>query len=135
MSTPADDLKTILEDKGVATFKKDMFVAKEPADPHDVITLYDTGGFPPNPKHPKGQPTVMVRVRNTGYKDGYAKAREVKDALLGLPKQDINSTTYVGVWMEGDIGFVRYDDSDRAIFTMNFRVSREPPASGNRKEV
>jgi len=132
MSTPANDLKDILENKGVAVFKEDMHISKEPAKPNNVITLYDTGGYPPNPKFSQGQPTVLIRVRNSSYVNGYDKCVEIKDALLGLPKQVINSTTYVGIWMESDIGFIEYDENGRAIWTMNFRISREPTPSGNR---
>lgn len=135
MSSPADDIATILENNGVATFADDMFVSKEPASPDDCITLYDTGGFEPNPKWSIGQPTVMARVRNVHYPSGYAKCEEIKDALLGLPKQAVDSTTYVGVWMEGDINFIEYDDNGRAIFTINFRISRESAASGNRQQL
>ena len=135
MSSPADDIKTVLENNGVATFATDLFISKEPTSPDNCITLYDTGGYEANPKWSMDEPTVMARIRNNSYPDGYAKCEEIKDALLGLPKQAINSTTYVGVWMEGEINFIEYDDNGRAIFTMNFRIVREPTESGNRQSL
>jgi hypothetical protein len=50
----------------------------------------------------------------------------VKNALLGLPAQDINGDHWNGIVMAGEGGFVGYDEKDRAQFSATFRIWIEP---------
>ncbi len=135
MSSPINDILKLLEENNIGTFNEDIFISKEPNEPHNTVTLYDTGGADPNPKWNIDNPTIMIRVRNSSYITGYDKCEEIKNTLLGLPKQDINGMSYIGIWMQGDINFIEYDENNRAIFTMNYRITREPTNSGNRKQL
>jgi len=135
MNPASEDLKDILVTAGIGTYAATsgwaIYVSKEPKSPDTVVTLYDYSGADPSPKFLRDNPNVQVRVRGAkeAYKAGWTKAQAVKDALLGLPGQTINATKYVGVWMQSDINFINYDDNNRPLFTLNFRITREP-ASG-----
>lgn len=135
MAAPSVDIKDILVSDGIGTFTDDIHISKEPASPDNVITIYDTGGQEANPKWSIDRPSVMIRVRNNNYLNGYSKCKDIKDSLLGLSKQTINSTEYIAIWLQGEINFIEYDDNNRAIFTLNFNINREPPASGNRQSL
>jgi hypothetical protein len=99
--------------------------------PDTQIAIFDSGGGTPNPAWLYNEPTVQVMVR--GAPDSYVaarqKAKDVQDALLGLPPQDINGDRWAGVTGLGDINFLQYDESDRPIFSVNFRLLLEPAVS------
>jgi hypothetical protein len=141
MSTPAEGIKDLLVSAGLGTFAGKtgwgIYLAKEPdgsGTPHTVITVIDAGGFTPNPKWLLDYPTVQVRVRGAknDYIPTYNKARSVRDALLGLPSQDVNGERWVAVNAMGGIHWLGFDDQNRPIFTLNFRLILEP-ASGTHR--
>jgi hypothetical protein len=131
MNSPAADIASILVSAGVGAMGNSGWAIKiglEPTTPDTAITIYDTGGYPPNPKWLQDNPTVQARIRGSvgGYPAAYSKALAVRDALLGFAGQAINGTNYAGIWCMGDIVSLGYDDSNRPIFTVNFRMVREP---------
>lgn len=112
-------------------------VGKTVAEPDQVIVMYDTGGQAPNPKWAVDFPTIqaMVRGKPNDYGTAWAKAREVRDALLGLDSVTIGSDRWVSVTCPGDVGFVGYDDSQRPMLSVNFRLIIEPSTVGNREAL
>ena len=133
MNPQSEDLKDILVNAGVGTFAATsgwgIYISKEPASPDTVITLYDTGGSAPEyllDGTDMFRPNLQVRVRGEpgGYMEAWSKAKEVVDALARLEPQTINGTFYAGVWQQTDIAILQYDDNDRPILTVNFRIRR-----------
>jgi hypothetical protein len=112
-------------------------VGKSTAEPDQLITMYDTGGMPPNPKWAVDFPTIMATVRGkpNAYNAAWTKARAVRDALLGLFSQDLGGDRWVSITCPGDVGFVGYDDLQRPELTVNFRLIIEPTAVGNREAL
>lgn len=108
-----------------------IYISEEPLEPDTVITLFDAGGLPPNPKWLLDYPSIQIRVR--GARGGYVAARQkivdIRDALLGLTSQTIGDTRWVSVTMPGDITPLGYDDSKRPLLVVNFRLIIEPAAS------
>jgi hypothetical protein len=99
-----------------------------PITPTKAVALFDTGGTNPNPALLLDYQTVQIQVRG-GKNDAmqtYAKAKEIKDRLLGCPSQDIDGDRLVSVGGIGDITFVGRDDNDQPIFSLNFRLIVEP---------
>lgn len=137
----AVDIKDILVTAGIATFASltgwALAVSKEPDIPNQVVTVYDVGGIDPDPKFLLDRPSVQVRIRGNpnDYVATYAKAQQVKDALLGLQRQTVNTTVYIGIWQTGDIQNLGFDDSNRPILVTNWRIVREPAAGTNRLAV
>lgn len=140
-SPTAVDIKDILVTAGVAVFASPtgwaLAVSREPTTPNQVITVYDSGGTDPNPKFLLDHPAVQVRIRGNvnDYLGTYSKAQQVKDTLLGLQRQTVNTTVYVGIWQIGDIQNLGFDDSNRPILVTNWRIAREPVAGDNRQAV
>lgn len=93
----------------------------------EVIALYDSGGFTPNPKWLLDWPTVQVVIRATanGYAAAYSKAQEVKDALLGIDPVVSGTDRVDGITMLADIAFLGNDASSRPQFSINFRLIME----------
>jgi len=112
-------------------------VGKMVGEPDQVIVMYDTGGLTPNPKWAVDYPTIqaMVRGKPNDYGVTWAKARAVRDALLGLDSQTVGSDRWVSIVCPGDVGFVGYDDAQRPMVSVNFRIIIEPATVGNREAL
>lgn len=98
--------------------------------PSQLVVFYDTGGQSPNPAWLVDFSSVMVQVRGApnDYGAAYTKIRQVRDSLLGIDSQDVGSDRLVSIICMGDIGFLSYDDAQRPLFSVNFRVIIEPAA-------
>ena len=106
-----------------------LYVGREPIDPVDVVTVYDTGGGPAVLIPDLRAPNVQVRVRSAAYNDGWQKANEAYEALAvpaGVTVQDGVILSWVA---QGDINYIGRDDRDRSLFTCNWQVMRDGVAS------
>lgn len=129
MNSPARDIADyiIAQSLGVlgATAGWGVYVGKEPSSPNTTITTYDTGGFNPDYEIGAYRPTVQVRVRAHDYLTAYAKCAAIQAALLAPAGFTQGGTHYVGVWQEGDITTIGYDENDRILLVANYSIYRE----------
>lgn len=140
MSSPADVAGDILIGAGLCVLANasdtqwTLKVGKSTGEPDQTITMYDTGGQAPNPRWAVDFPTIqaMVRGKPNDYSATWQRARAVRDALLGIDSVTIGSDRWVSVTCPGDVGFVGYDDSQRPMLSVNFRIILEPSITGNR---
>lgn len=141
MTTPAEEFADILAEDSVGTVGAftgwGIFISLPPTNDlgqDSIITCSDTGGDPPNPNQSLDYSTVQVMIRGNkaAYAEAYARAKLVKDSLLGIGDRTILGVRYAGIWMIGDITSIGYDENKRPLLTTNWRTMREPPASGNR---
>lgn len=139
MISPADTAGNLLETAQVVkgTTGWAIRIGKQSDTPHQLVAMYDTGGQTPNPKWAVDFLTIqaLVRAGPNEYNICWQKAREVRDALLGLESQDIDGDRWVSITCQGDIGFVGYDDKERPTCSVNFRIIMEPSAVGNREAL
>jgi hypothetical protein len=132
MTDIAEGAKDLLVAAGVGTFGAPtgwgIFINKQPTTPDTVITAYASGGLDPNPQWLLDFPSLRVQVRGApgGYVAAQSKAKDVKDALLGLPSQDLNGDRWVSVLMNGDILSLGHDEENRPLFSINFSLIIEP---------
>ena len=112
-------------------------VGKMPEKPDRAITAYDSGGQEPNPQWLVDYPTVQIKIRGgeNDYIAAFDKAEEVKDALLGLPSQEINGEIWTSVSLLSDRTFLGYDQNGRPEFSINFRLIVHPPSGTYRKSL
>ncbi len=120
-----------------ATTGWSIHIGVEPDNPDTTITLYDTPAEPANPKFLLDFPRWQIRVRGTGnsYPTTYAKALQIRDALLGLPSQTLGGTVYVGIYLVNDIFFLQQDKASRPIFVSNWRAFRQPSSGDHRQSL
>lgn len=121
MNSPALDIANFLELEAVETL---VYVNEEPAEPNDCVTVYDTGGADPMVVDDVYSPTIQVRVRNLDSQLAYAKQYQIRDILVAVSNQIINSTDYVAMWLQGDIISIGRDENNRYILTSNYRLMR-----------
>lgn len=133
MRTPAHDTAIYLVAAGVAgafggATGWPAYVGREPLDPINVITCYDTGG-PAGPLVDLRTPTVQVRVRSSSYDDGWQKINEASAALMEPFEVATQDATILAWGITSEPGFIGRDDKDRALFTANFQLMRDGAAS------
>ena len=127
MNSPAVDIAGILATAGVGTISTDLFVSEQPKTPDECVTVFDTGGFPPESNYVYRKPTVNVRVRGKrgGYRNAYAVAKSIVDALHDKTNEDIDSANrIIAIWCMGDIIALGKDDDERPLLSVNFRIHR-----------
>jgi hypothetical protein len=128
MNAPSVDIKTILEANsslGLA-LGTNLFISEMPIEPNECAVIYDTGGYDPEADYNYERPTIQIRIRgNKGeYVDANTLAQDIRDELHGTVNETIDGARYVGIWCEGDVNFIAYDDNQRPEFSVNFRIHR-----------
>lgn len=139
MTTPAIELAQYLADNGIGArggnTQWSIHVSREPTEPDDAITLYDTGGSePPAINLNLRDHALQVRVRSVDYVEGMAKQNAIFDLLAqpdavidGDPlERNIGAHRYIGVWLTSEITAIGRDDNDRFLITANYELHRQP---------
>lgn len=136
--TPEEGIVTLLENASVGVFNSNedwsIVIGTTIDQPDNLISVMGTSGKAPNPMWNIDFPSVQVKVRgaNSNYVAARQKARDIKDALLGLPSQNVNGDRWTAINMIGDITPIGNDAKQRPMFTINFALIIEPTAAGNR---
>lgn len=130
MKTPAHDTALFIASlAGFGAFGGDsgwpVYVGREPLEPVNVVTVYDTGGSPDVLIDNVQEPSIQVRVRANSYAQGYAKAQEARRALQEAMSVTIDGGQVVQWIGQGNINYIGRDDKDRCLFTDNYRMMRE----------
>lgn len=132
-----DDMATVLSTNAVASssgsgvgwylWKSRMPDSTQVAD--RAVALIETGGYAPEASVDVDKPGLWVRTRgapitssSSAYEEARTKAAEVQAALHAMQPGTVGTTHYVGVWAEQSAFFAGYDDSERPVFSQNFRV-------------
>jgi hypothetical protein len=126
MKSPAHDLAGYLAANGIGTFPGTIAVHVEPADPANVVTLYDTGGEEPDTDElDLMRPTFQVRVRNADPVACYAVQEAIRNLLM-LPGRVVTAdSVFVMIIPSSDIASLGNDDTNRFLTTLNYRAIRE----------
>lgn len=130
MNAASVDIKDMLEaDSGLAlTFATDLFIGKEPPEPDNCVTIFDTPGFPPQLTFAKGEnyyfPSVQIRVRNREYLEGWDLANDIKIYLHGRAQETWNGTLYSVIYASSEVALFDWDEKLRVRFIVNFNIQR-----------
>lgn len=128
MKSASEDIKLMLE-----TLVQDLVlfpigIGKEPDDPIDRITLFETSGYPHQVVFDREKkyeyPSVQVRVRCYNYIDGWAQGEKIKDTLHGRGGETWNSTFYSLITCVNGPFLLDYDKNQNARFILNFNIQR-----------
>jgi hypothetical protein len=136
MNSTARDEATMLEeaewDSSSASnlelvFATNLFIGREPAQPKDCVTIYDTPGLPPYiGLNDTGYeyPSIQIRVRNTSYLYGMLLCERIKDSLHGRHGETWGGTLYTSIVCSTAPAMLEWDDNGNAIFYLNFNLQR-----------
>lgn len=111
------------------TLAGNLFVGKEPTTPDNVVTVYDSYGFPPSlTLAGKGEdyyyPSIQIRVRNRDYRTGYNLAHDIMVSLHGRAQQTWNGTLYTVIYCSSDVALLDWEDNGLCRFLTNFNIQR-----------
>ena len=134
MNAPSYDIRDMLvyEDSGASSTLliavDNLFIGKEPSEPMNCVTIFDTPGFPANltltGQQGYERPSVQIRVRNQDYVNGWAQIQSIKDLLHGRANETWNGTLYTMVVCSSGPFFFDWDLKGRARFVVNFNIQR-----------
>jgi len=132
MNSAALDLCEMLEAESSLglEFAVNLFVAREPAVPDNIVVLFDTPGMPQELTLGNDvkvyYPSVQIIVRNRSYNTGYALIASIVDKLHGRGPETWNGTVYHPIVCVGDPALLEWDNvgSGRARFFVNFNLVR-----------
>jgi hypothetical protein len=133
LNPPSEDIKDYLDgdsDLGL-TFAVDLFISEMPASPDACVCVSDAPGMSPEVDFTYERPMVQVMVRGAkdGYRAAHMLAQTIRDKLNGLHDYEVNGARYIGVWAEGDLIPLGYDDNHRPQVAVNFRLHRTTGSS------
>ena len=114
------DMKSLL-----TAVETSIYLMDKPDAPDNLLCLFFSGGADPSYAFDSKQfeePSFQVIVRNTSTLTAISKAEAVKDALDGQTSLTIGSTSYISVFIQGDILQLGKDDKNRTELSLNFRV-------------
>jgi hypothetical protein len=126
MKSPAHDLAVYLAAQGLGTYPGTISVHVEPADPPNVVTLYDTGGLQPDTDElDLMRPTFQVRVRNTDPVANYETQERIRNLLMLSGRIVTADSAFVMIIPSSDIASLGNDDTGRFLTTLNYTAIRE----------
>lgn len=130
--SPADDLARYIAGLGLGIFGNSnqnawaVSVAREPIEPANCITFYDTGGVGADTDElDLYRPSIQVRVRSRDYMEGCNKQQQIRLALHAIAGATINGKRYVGVTNETDINHIGMSENNMFLTTINYQVIHE----------
>lgn len=124
MTSAAHAIADFLNKQGVASIGATtgwaLAISREPENPPNVVTVYDTGGD----DFDTGELdittySVQVRVRAVEYFDATNKINEVI-RLIKRAAFTFQNLRFISVRAVGGLNHIGFDDNDRTLITTNF---------------
>ena len=109
-------------------FATNLFIGREPDNPDDCTTIFDTPGFPPmrgistNLKY--YFPSIQIRVRDTSYLDAWDLINNIKLLLHNRAQEIRNGTLYSAIFCSIEPALLDWDENNRARFVTTFDIQR-----------
>jgi len=130
MNPCSEDIKDMLvaESSLGLVFATNLFVGKEPSNPDDCVTIYDTGGMPPQLTFQQGEnyyyPSIQIRVRSIDYLTGWNLVQNITTSLHGRSHETWNETLYTVIYCSSGPALLDWDGNNRVRFIVNFNMQR-----------
>ena len=135
MNAPSVDIKEMLEYFAQDSSSSDcdidlfpIFIGKEPAEPQNVISIFETGIMGPqltlDRKEVYEYPTIQIRVRANEYLEGWDVITNIKNILHGRANETWNGALYTLIRCSSGPALLDYDKNQRVRFIINFYLQR-----------
>ncbi len=117
-----DDVAWYLEDEGIGVRSENIFVAKMPGEPDDLIAIHGLPGFEQPSRYIREHiyPRFQVTIRAADYDDGVAKLAAVRNALHVQIGIMMGNHYVMRCHAEQEGGPIGDDDEGRPEFSINF---------------
>ncbi len=130
MNPTSLDVKDILDGVLGLIFATNLFVGREPDNPSDCVTIFDTPGFGQETYLDRETsedyyyPSIQIRVRNVDYATGWGLIHNIRDLLHHRAKGVINGSFYESFTCRQEPSLLDWDASNRARFVTSFDIQR-----------
>ena len=129
MNAPSADVIEILTSstKGLdLVLGTNLFQTFMPESPDMCVAVIDSGGYDSQSNYIYERPTIQVLVRGTvwGHPTAYTHIKQIQNILHDLHGEVWGGSKYIGIWAQGDVLQLGYDESNRPILSLNFRIHR-----------
>lgn len=133
MNAPSVDIKQMLEyfaqeDSSCVLELYPIFIGKEPAEPQNTISIFETGIMAPQLTLDRNEiyeyPTIQIRVRANEYLEGWNVITNIKNILHGRANETWNGALYTLIRCSGGPALLDYDKNQRVRFIINFYLQR-----------
>jgi len=105
-----------------------IFIGKEPAEPFNCITIFETLALPPQLTFDRIEiyehPTIQIRVRANNYLEGWNVIYYIKNLLHGQGQVTWNGAFYTLIRCISGPALLDYDKNQRVRFIINFHLQR-----------
>lgn len=134
MNAPSIDIRDMLENESSSSevleglvFGGNLFIGKEPANPSDSVTLFDTAGANPVltlSKEEYEYTSVQIRIRDTDYVSGWERANKIAQVLQGRAHEVWNGCYYSLITIANGPFHYDWDENERVRFVINVNIQR-----------
>ena len=133
MNAPSVDIKEMLEyfaqeDSSCVSELFPINIGKEPAEPQNVISIFETGIMGPQLTLDRSEiyeyPTIQIRVRANEYLEGWDVITNIKNILHGRANETWNGALYTLIRCSSGPALLDYDKNQRVRFIINFYLQR-----------
>ena len=107
-------------------FGNNLHISREPSNPADVVTIFDTPGSPSELNMSKGvyyYDSCQIRIRNTSYLVGMVLAMALMTYFNGRSHVTINNTYYSLIQASTPV-VLEWDDLNRVKIILNINTQR-----------
>jgi hypothetical protein len=105
-----------------------IFIGKEPADPGNTVSIFETPGRSPqltmDRKEKYEYPSVQIRVRSVSYQEGWEQIEEIKNVLHGRANEQWGDVYYALIRCFNGPYLLDFDKNQRVRFIINFDCQR-----------
>jgi hypothetical protein len=121
--TPASALAEIVSAK-IPSFVLgvNLFVGMMPDKIDNCVCIMDTGGGEQDPTNAIDDVSFQIYSRNESYQTGYNLQNLIKSELQSMDSLTLNNENFLGVWVKSNIAFMGRDESERSLFSSNYRA-------------
>ncbi len=133
MKTLSVDIKDVLVAETDLVFGTDLFISSLPAEPLNVVSIYDTSAAPPTntlDKSVQWNDSIQILVRNADYEKAFEIAFEIMDVLHLTSNQEINGTMYYFILAASSPFHLQNPEAKQnkrgeTLLSLNFNVKRQ----------
>jgi len=129
MKSVADDVKDILVAAGLGlTFGQNLFIAMEPADKKNCVTIFDLPGRGlENTLNPNvyRYDAIQIRVKGFGYPSQWQLANNITKLLHKKVNFVINQSYYISINAVGSPALLDWTEGGQVRLIINFSIQRK----------
>jgi len=130
MNSSAFDIKDWLADESSLslTFATDLFIGREPSNPDNCVTIFDTTSIPADLSmdlntDPYIKNSCQIRIRNNDYIVAHETATEIFELLHNKGNENQNGTKYTVIQCSYPT-VLDWDDNERVRVIINVEIQK-----------